>query len=93
MDGIHLHEPPRPLSDAKVGERVIVEHVIFDFTRARLSAYGIAEGVALRCVATTDHEIRVEPDGGGEVAIDPFLARFVGVSPAPLAEVSARYAS
>jgi hypothetical protein len=78
----------RSLATMRDGETRVVEHILFDLTRARCAALGIREGDRIRCRLATVSQLYVETDAGRIVTIDRDWGSFIQVS-APLADVSA----
>ncbi len=75
--------PVAALENAVVGETVVLRCILFDGIRSRFQAAGIAEGVRIRLLTRTPHEIVLETRDGRRVRLERDEARFVQVSRRP----------
>lgn len=75
-----IDTPFRSLASIEPGERLEIQHLIFDAVRARCTNAGLLPGVAATCLAATDAHLLLELDSGKSVVFERQWARFVQVA-------------
>lgn len=72
--------PFRSLASIDAGERLEIQHIIFDAVRARCTDAGLVPGIVATCLAATDAHLLLELDSGRSVVFERQWARFVQVA-------------
>lgn len=72
----------RTLAEVAPAEQVRIEHIVFDFVRARCADARLHDGTVVTCLAATRTQLLLHGEDGRSVVFDRFLARFIQVDEA-----------
>ena len=83
MHAFSTSEPLTTLADARTGEVVWVQDIIFERTRILCRELGISTGDVLRCADRNGHRLTLQATSGAAIELDPFYACFIAVERIP----------
>jgi hypothetical protein len=70
----------RSLAAVHAGDRVRIEHILFDGLRTECAGLGLTEGAVVRCRRASATHLVLATEAGSSILVEADAARFIAVS-------------